>query len=943
MPPPVITYPSIDSVLSLRYECGHGILPGKIHLVCSPQEGAVNLEGTLSFGETNATLIVLPGCRVDYLDAPMSGTDRVLEVILEDRRWKWRVGPPVQGFFNQLDQHAKLIPRTVRSPYQLAVLALMQMGEPYPGAAAATVGGGAVTTVQVLDRGRGYASPPAVTLSGGGGTGATAEATVAAGQIVGIAVTSGGTGYTSQPRVTVAPPPGFSVDLPAGLAAAPLAPGVPAPGPSDSLVDPTQGYLTLGYNVAPTGTNPPTRWDGTQTGAQALASLAERYGRVVVFDPVTDSASVAPLGGGAGLPDEPALTLAPSLDPDAVPAAVRILGADVRYQTRLRFRAVAEEWDGSHVPLNSVSYAPVRAGQTMRVRVGGGTYAAGSAYSVTVNTTTFTVGAGVGGSLAGVAANLSAQINASGAVNTLVVASVIGDDLFVAGLSQGYEFEVYASGNADWRAVCVRGPVDPNPPASAVYTVTASGPFVDLHTFTITVNGVSFSVAPAGDGTGSGYPATMYELARRIATSTDAAVRGKVSATWFETAVQIEATEGGAGVLTVTSSRTGGTGFATELTRDPAGTGRGFEYASMPAGTPVSMLPAVVPTPRLSWSQAAELAARSVYRRYKLVMNDPGDGLPGVRVPGVFAAGDDTTRVSERHRIVLQDSMPEQIAPRGGDANRIDPVTGQPFAAEYYDGYSRDRRPRCFGSILQSIRAGGLWSNFAGSYLGPNTPPRSEFYLPFRVVDPENHVIEFPTPVFRIMGQAGGTSPNDVVVLPVDLVVETGCLILHPTEHRPLRYTFDKAIAGGTGPVAGYDFPDVQSEVRGWYDDRHNLQAAATVDNYAAFQADAYATQIANTYQTPAGGIAKYIGLLRLSPTGQIRQVLWEIGEAGYFTTASANAEFSRVILPTPARRRAENLPPDPAQVRENLASRGGGAVRNAVESILRGGRRAFD
>lgn len=67
-----------------------------------------------------------------------------------------------------------------------------------------------VQSIAVANQGTQYDpnNPPAVTISGGGGSGATAVATVnGTGKVVGIAVTNGGTDYTSTPTVTIAPPP----------------------------------------------------------------------------------------------------------------------------------------------------------------------------------------------------------------------------------------------------------------------------------------------------------------------------------------------------------------------------------------------------------------------------------------------------------------------------------------------------------------------------------------------------------------------------------------------------------------------------------------------------------------------------------------------------------------------------------------------------------------
>jgi len=64
----------------------------------------------------------------------------------------------------------------------------------------------AVSAVTVTSGGSGYSTVPAVTFSGGGGTGAAATAVVTGGVVTAINVTNGGTGYTTDPTVTVAAP-----------------------------------------------------------------------------------------------------------------------------------------------------------------------------------------------------------------------------------------------------------------------------------------------------------------------------------------------------------------------------------------------------------------------------------------------------------------------------------------------------------------------------------------------------------------------------------------------------------------------------------------------------------------------------------------------------------------------------------------------------------------
>lgn len=74
-------------------------------------------------------------------------------------------------------------------------------------AATASLAGATVGAVGVTAGGYGYAAAPAVTFSGGGGSGASATASVSGGSVTAISVTAAGSGYTAPPTVTIAPPP----------------------------------------------------------------------------------------------------------------------------------------------------------------------------------------------------------------------------------------------------------------------------------------------------------------------------------------------------------------------------------------------------------------------------------------------------------------------------------------------------------------------------------------------------------------------------------------------------------------------------------------------------------------------------------------------------------------------------------------------------------------
>jgi hypothetical protein len=73
--------------------------------------------------------------------------------------------------------------------------------------ATANLSGQFVVGYNVTFGGNGYVTPPAVTVSGGGGSGATAHATISGGMVTSVQPDSAGSGYTSPPTVTIAPPP----------------------------------------------------------------------------------------------------------------------------------------------------------------------------------------------------------------------------------------------------------------------------------------------------------------------------------------------------------------------------------------------------------------------------------------------------------------------------------------------------------------------------------------------------------------------------------------------------------------------------------------------------------------------------------------------------------------------------------------------------------------
>lgn len=70
-----------------------------------------------------------------------------------------------------------------------------------------------VSGITIVNPGSGYTSIPTITISGGGGTGATATASIFNGQIQAVNITNSGEGYTTAPDVTVTGGGGANAEL----------------------------------------------------------------------------------------------------------------------------------------------------------------------------------------------------------------------------------------------------------------------------------------------------------------------------------------------------------------------------------------------------------------------------------------------------------------------------------------------------------------------------------------------------------------------------------------------------------------------------------------------------------------------------------------------------------------------------------------------------------
>lgn len=159
--------------------------------------------------------------------------------------------------------------------------------------ASATIAGGLVTGLTLVNAGSGYTSNPTLTFSGGSGTGATAAAVVGY-SVASITLTNGGSGYASTPNVTIAAPGGSGTQAQATAVLT-----------GDVVTGITITTAGSGYTVAPTVIiAPPTGAGGVTATATTALSATGTIKSVELTNPgekyLTTPTLTITGGGGTG-------------------------------------------------------------------------------------------------------------------------------------------------------------------------------------------------------------------------------------------------------------------------------------------------------------------------------------------------------------------------------------------------------------------------------------------------------------------------------------------------------------------------------------------------------------------------------------------------------------------------------------------------------------------
>lgn len=661
----------------------------------------------------------------------------------------------------------------------------------------------------------------------------------------------------------------------------------------------------------PVAALPTVNWDAINP-AQALSSLVNSLGCHVIYRLDTDSVLIAPVGIGADLPEGSMSHEGASIKVPARPDSIVLIGSPIKYQGRFILEPVGKDWDGQIRNIELLSYAPAAkgiiaqwaltpaspvTGDVLTIEIVG--FSTGNPFApLTIN---FTVGATA--TVAAVCAGVTAAVNASGWATSTGGRAVNGGYLappvfvpkkypkLVTGGSLATTTFYYVVTALNAAGETVYGPPEVSAtPAGAKLSVKLK--------WSLVAGATGYNVYRS-------MVSGVYGASSLIAT-TAAGVAGLLDTGLVA----------GAGQPPVTNTATVGTvtlygptdGSTPDIITDSSGTTE-FTWTLLKQGRVntsrwnLSAPPSfanVVATNRLTREEAQALARNSVFKMYRILNLDVETHKVGCMIQGFG-------RLLRTQQAVLLPDTLDPTFPFPGDPAIRDGKTGEPITRWNYDGVSRDRPARVYGSY--NAAATGTIYGFQSVV----TDEGGEVMVPFHV-DPKLQLVVFGQAVYQ---------QNTGMVLPAALTLETSMQLRDPTTNAIIRTEFFFTFPGpqlGTGPaVIHHD--DVETLIAGRYEDPiinpldglpvSNL--TGTDDNLALANAQAnyYLLNEAIKYQLAGSLTRGYNGIELIWMDGAVQQVSWTVGGGGARTTASRNSEHLAHIPKYPQRLRIEYLAED--------------------------------
>jgi hypothetical protein len=120
------SFPGINSPVEMIYTQTLGVDADVALIRCNPQVSSLPASGTLTM-TWGVDTVTLPNCLVDVASVRLTPDGRYVQLLIRDRRERWRNAAPISGEYNTLRAGTRTKTKTLR---QLGTLLMTALGEP---------------------------------------------------------------------------------------------------------------------------------------------------------------------------------------------------------------------------------------------------------------------------------------------------------------------------------------------------------------------------------------------------------------------------------------------------------------------------------------------------------------------------------------------------------------------------------------------------------------------------------------------------------------------------------------------------------------------------------------------------------------------------------------------------------------------------------------------